>query len=184
MKQRASRTSTASPDEGWEDDDRMADNFRRAMRRMTGTISLVTTRDDQDAPHGMAASAVVPVSMQPPSLLVSVNRSALMYSVLSTTGVFCANILDDTAHPLVEIFKRSDRRGERFLSGAWQRSWRGLPFLPSALCCVFCAVDAQMDYGTHTLLVGRVGQVLVRDSGMPLLWGDGAFVSVVPFETG
>jgi flavin reductase (DIM6/NTAB) family NADH-FMN oxidoreductase RutF len=183
MKHDATPAATA-PADAWEDEERTVGAFRRAMRRMTGAISLVTTRDSQDAPHGMAASAVVSVSMKPPSLLVSVNRSAMMHPVLSDTGVFCANILDESAHPLVEIFGRSDRRGERFLSGAWERGWRGLPYLPSALCCVFCAVDAQLDYGTHRLLVGRVGQVLVRDSGMPLLWGDGAYVSAAPLQAG
>ena len=180
MKQHVVTPAAAPPAKAWEDDAQTVEAFRRGMRRMTGAISLVTTRDGQDAPHGMAASAVVSVSMQPPSLLVSVNQSAMMHAVVSATGIFCVNILDETAQPLVEIFGRSDRRGERFLSGAWERGWCELPYLPSALCCVFCAVDAQMEYGTHTLLVGRVRSVLVRDSGVPLLWGDGAFVSATP----
>jgi len=151
--------------------------FRRAMRQLGGAVCLITARDSQGGPHGMAASAVISVSMEPASLLVSIKRTASLYPIVSSSGLFCANVVDDSARPLVAMFARSERRNERFLSGEWRRGWHGLPYLASALCSVFCAVDAGLEYGTHTLFVGRVRHVSLTEGGLPLLWIAGGFAT-------
>ena len=159
----------------------LTDEFRRAMRRMAGAVTLLTTRDARGKPHGMAASAVIAVSMEPASLLVSINRQAGMHPVMISENVFCVNVLDEVARDLVATFSRSDHRAARFTAGAWQPGWRDLPYLPSAICSVFCEVDASLEYGTHTLLVGKVRDVNQGTGAVPLLWADGAFAR--PFAT-
>ena len=64
----------------WSDPD--ADVFRDAMRCMASTVSLVTAHDARGH-HGMAASAVISVSADPPSMLVAVNHGASIHSVIS-----------------------------------------------------------------------------------------------------
>jgi flavin reductase (DIM6/NTAB) family NADH-FMN oxidoreductase RutF len=149
--------------------------FRDAMRRVASSVTLVTTRDAHGKPHGMAASAVIPISMDPPSLLVSVNRTSGLYSALNTEGRFCVNLLAGDHHPLLGAFSQPSRRSERFTTNDWAPDVGALPCLSSAPAAVTCEVDQRIEYGTHTLFIGRVtGVRLGCDHADPLVWFDGA----------
>jgi flavin reductase (DIM6/NTAB) family NADH-FMN oxidoreductase RutF len=158
----------------------VASAFRDAMRRVASSVTLITTRDADGSPHGMAASAVIPVSMDPPAILVAVNRSSGLHPTLSTHGRFCVNLLAGSHHPLLGAFAQSSRRAERFVTGDWEDSTDALPFLASAPAAVCCEVDQRIDYATHTLFIGRVTDVRLADDHLdPLVWfnGSGAAVS-------
>ncbi len=137
-----------------------AADFRDAMRRLVSSVMIITSRDDQGQPHGMAASAVIPVSMDPPSLLVAINRNAGLHSVLRRTRRFCANLLGEHQFPLLAPFSQTALREQRFRSDDWRDAWpqetEALPWLIGAPAVIDCDVELDTDYGTHTLFVGRV----------------------------
>lgn len=147
--------------------------FRTAMRTIAASVTIISARDAQDRPHGMAASAVISVSMDPPSMLIAVNRSASIQPVIEETGLFCVNILDGQQAEIVSLFARSEMREHRFSSSDWARGHERLPHLASAQSAVFCAVDASLRYGTHSLYVGRVLEIAPGSGAAPLLWFDG-----------
>ncbi len=157
----------------------LASAFRDAMRRIASSVTLVTTRDAAGRPHGMAASAVIPVSLDPPSLLIAVNRHAGLHPTLSVEGRFCVNLLADAHQALLADFSRSDRRAERFLAGQWETDSDALPRLASAPAAVSCQVEQRIDYGSHSLFIGRVTAVQVAGQpARPLIWFDGAGASL------
>lgn len=156
----------------------VAGSLRRAMRRTAQPITILTARDRQDVPHGIAASAVISISMDPPSMGVSVNRLASIYRVLDDTRAFCINVLHVDQSDLVETFSRSDQRERRFLSTDWARGPLNLPYLRSAQAAIFCTSDRQIDYATHTLHIGSVMNVMTSDDRLPLLWFDGSYAAV------
>lgn len=161
--------------------ERLAADFRDAMRRVASSVTLITTRDAQGAPHGMAASAVIPVSMDPPSILVAVNRNAGLHSTLSAEGRFCVNLLAGEHQTLLGAFSQSARRAERFTSDDWGDGTEPLPCLASAPAAVSCEVDQRVDYGSHTLFIGRVtGVRLTCEHTEPLVWFDGAGTGLAP----
>lgn len=144
--------------------------FRDAMRRVASSVTIITSRDDDGLPHGMVASAVISVSMEPPSMLVAINRSAGLYPVVKRTGRFCVNLLAEDQHHLLAPFSQTALRGERFRSPDWHDAWtcntERMPWLAGASACIDCSVDASVDYGTHSLFVGRVLHVRC-DAGEP-----------------
>lgn len=156
----------------------MLGEFREAMRRQAASVMIVTSRDAAGQPHGMVASSVIPVSMDPPSMLVAVNRDASLHAVLLQSGRFCANLLADHQHHLLAPFSQSALRSQRFQSADWRHAWSNdpeqLPWLPDAPAVVDCAVDLATEYGTHTLFVGRVLNVHFTTTGesatAPLVW--------------
>ena len=156
-------TSNAATDVG---QDGLPTRFRDAMRGLATSVSIVTSRDRDGSPHGMAASAVIPVSMDPASMLVAVNRDAGLHPVLTRSQRFCINLLTDRQHALLAPFSQTALRGERFRSGDWTDAWAleadRLPFLADAAAAIDCRVDQATDYGTHTLFVGRVLDVRGR----------------------
>lgn len=160
-------------------DPALAADFRTAMRRIASSVTLVTGRDFGGNPHGMAASAVIPVSMDPPSMLVSANQGSGLHSVVQSTGKFCVNLLGETHLDLLLPFSQSARRTERFASGDWQEGINALLYLSSAPAAIFCELDHHVDYGTHTLFIGRVTGVRLYDREVdPLVWFNGASAGV------
>jgi flavin reductase (DIM6/NTAB) family NADH-FMN oxidoreductase RutF len=156
----------------------LAAQFRGMMRRMAQSVTIITTRDANDVPHGMAASAVISVSLEPPSMCVSINRSASMHPILASSRAFCINILQTDQSELVKLFSTSGQRERRFLSADWERGARQLPYLKSAQAAIFCATDVSVDYATHTLHIGRVIDLVTLDDRLPLLWFDGSCAAV------
>lgn len=170
--------------------DPMPAGFRDAMRRLASSVMIVTSRDVEGQPHGMVASSVIPVSMDPPSMLVAVNRDAGLHPVLLQSRRFCVNLLADHQHHLLAPFSQSALRAQRFRTGGWCHAWSGdteqLPWLPDAPAVVDCAVDVATAYGTHTLFVGRVLSVHCASAPhseiAPLVWlaGQRAALAATP----
>lgn len=160
-------------------------DFREAMRRLVASVMLITSRDEEGNPHGMAASSVISVSMDPPSMLVAINRTAGLYPVVSRTGRFCVNLLSSQQEHLLAPFSQTALRGERFKSPDWHDAWSAdaeqLPWLANALAALDCTVEQVCDYGTHSLFIGRVtGVHLCAGQAEPLVWFEGARASLVP----
>lgn len=156
----------------------MPAGFREAMRRLAASVSIVTSRDTDGQPHGMVASSVIPVSMDPPSMLVAVNREAGLHTVLMTSRRFCVNLLSDQQHHLLAPFSQKSLRSQRFHSDDWRSAWASdteqLPWLSAAAAVIDCDVDLITHYGTHTLFIGRVLNVhcptASRGAATPLVW--------------
>lgn len=148
--------------------------FRAAMRRIAATVALVTTRDEQGRPYGVAASSVISVSMDPPSMLVAVNRGASIHPALGLVRRFCVNVLASGQQELLDRFSQSALRDQRFAGNDWQEGPAGLPWLANAPAAVFCEVDRSIDYGTHTIFIGRVRDIAFGSDAQPLVWLGGA----------
>jgi flavin reductase (DIM6/NTAB) family NADH-FMN oxidoreductase RutF len=155
----------------------IASGLKAAMRRMPGAVALITTRDPaDDKPAGLAASAVIPVSMEPPSMLVAVNRNASAHAAIERAGRYCVNLLGTTQTALVGLFSSSDMRDQRFASEDWQYR-DGLPYLPSACANIFCEVSTTLVHGTHELFIGDVFDIRTgtAEGSDPLGWIEGGF---------
>ena len=155
----------------------IADGLKAAMRRMPGAVALITTCDpDTGHPAGLAASSVIPVSMEPPSMLVAVNRTASAHAAIERAGRYCVNLLGTTQTALVGLFSSSDMRERRFASEEWHNR-DGLPYLTSACANIFCEVSTTLVFGTHELFIGEVFDVraAIAEGSEPLGWIEGGF---------
>ncbi|WP_378774014.1 flavin reductase family protein [Methylopila musalis] len=157
------------------------DALKAAMRRMPGAVCLVTTVDPSEgAPAGLAASAVIPISMDPPSMLISINSQASAHGPIARSGRFCINLLATDQTDLVGPFADSARRDERFSAEDWARH-EGVPYLPNACAAIFCEVQQEVPFGTHTLFIGEVAHIVGRDgAAAPLGWIEGGFATIEP----
>ena len=157
-------------------EDEIKDGFRHAMRRLATTIALVTSGEG-DNWTGMAATAVMSVTADPPTLLVAVNRSASIHPVLSDAERFCVNLLADRHQDLVGIFSGKKKGLERFETGGWEAGPDGIPVLNDALASLVCRTTQTLDVSTHTLFIGEVERVVNHDEISPLVWVDGTFAA-------
>lgn len=147
--------------------------FKQAMRRLTSTISLITTQHDGRR-VGMAATAVQSVTAEPATLLICVNRNASISEPLQARGRFAVNLLHSSHRDLVPIFSGKLKDEARFDHGQWAEV-EGMPILQDAQASLVCDVASFATVGTHDVFFGRVTWVGVRSEISPLLYEDGQF---------
>jgi flavin reductase (DIM6/NTAB) family NADH-FMN oxidoreductase RutF len=153
--------------------------FRAAMRRFAATVTIITACD-HERQHGMTATAVTSVSMDPPSLMMCLNQQTLLHDIMYRARRFCVNVLHRDQVALSAAFSGGVPAEQRFAHGRWQRCADGLPWLADAQANLFCRKAAALPYATHTIFVGRVEDVGVRDVIAPLLYQDAAYCVTAP----
>jgi flavin reductase (DIM6/NTAB) family NADH-FMN oxidoreductase RutF len=160
----------------------LGEAFRASMRLCAASVSLVTVRDEAGCMHGMAVTSAGSLSMDPPSMMVAVNRSASIHPVILQTGRFTLNLMGEHHLGLLDRFSRSDMRDQRFSPDDWSEGSDGQPVLRGALSTHVCTVGASHDFGTHTVFFGNVVAVILPESPVPppapILWMNGARASV------
>jgi flavin reductase (DIM6/NTAB) family NADH-FMN oxidoreductase RutF len=155
----------------------LLDLFKSAMRRLASTVTIVSCNGPQGR-SGMTATAVTSLTADPPAVLACVNRSASIHASLHMHSPFCINLLSPDHADLSFAFGGRVAPEERFAQGDWADDEGGTPYLLDAQSNLFCTVDAMLDYGTHTIFVGRVARVRNHGEVRPLVYGNGRFIPV------
>lgn len=148
----------------------------QAMRRLASSVSVMTCADGTER-HAMAATSVTSLSLDPPSLLVCVNRSNAIYSALNKGADFCINVLSLEQEEISVACGGKLRGKERFTVGDWSQAEAGLPYLANAQSVLICAQDGRYDYGTHTIFIGRIKSIQNSDDVNPLVYVDGRYTT-------
>jgi len=155
--------------------------FRDAMRRLAGTVTVVTVSNNGER-HGTTATAVTSLSMAPASLLVCFNRDSRLHAMLSAAETFCVNLLHTENVEVSRLFSSPVTSAERFAVGKWSMEEGLAPYLENAQSSIQCAKDQQIDYGSHTIFIGRVLGVRNREDVSPLIYCDGGYASASKLE--
>src|SRR5215216_5948080 len=95
-------------------------DFRKAMRQLTGGVSVITTGRGRDI-SGMTVTSVSSLSVDPPTLIVSINRGASSWPLLQRYGFFGVNILTSDQIEVAERFTGKDgfKGADRFSGAEW-----------------------------------------------------------------
>lgn len=149
-----------------------ADSYRAVMRHWPSGVTVITM-PTADGPHGMTASAFTSVSVDPPMILIVVDRRWRSHAFIEAAGVFCVNILSATQSDVSDRF--AGRHGDlpdRFAGVPTTTAVTGSPCLVEALGYLDCVVAQAHLAGDHTLFIGRVvaGQVGGAGGSEPLLF--------------
>jgi flavin reductase (DIM6/NTAB) family NADH-FMN oxidoreductase RutF len=149
--------------------------FLEGMRAVPGVVAIIATSDGAER-LGLVATAWTSLSADPPMMIACINRSATAHDDMLGNGAFSINLLDIAQEENVEIFsaKRGLSRGERFLDGCWSTGPAGQPLLVDGVVAFECSLEDHHEYGTHTVLIGRVGHVVAGGRRQALLYADGA----------
>ena len=151
----------------------LSDGFRLAMRRLASTVSIVSLRHDAER-HGMTATSVTSVSMKPPSLLVCINRLGRLHDMIAVADRFCVNILHAEHEEVSRTFARP-YDGERFICGDWGENGHSIPFLQNAQASLFCRKTLVVPYSSHSIVIGEIEDIRLRDDISPLIYQDGCY---------
>jgi flavin reductase (DIM6/NTAB) family NADH-FMN oxidoreductase RutF len=158
--------------------DPLAAQTKLALRRLASAVAVVTCRDGETR-HAMTATAVSAMSMQPPSMIVCVNRSTGFHAGLSRARDFAINILHRRQVEISAGCGGNARGEDRFGLGGWSEE-NGVPVLPDAQARIVCSKEHRFDYGSHTIFLGRVTSVGIHGEVDPLIYVDGKYTCLPP----
>ncbi|HEV2519744.1 MAG TPA: flavin reductase family protein [Thermoplasmata archaeon] len=143
--------------------------FRQLMARWPTGVAVVTTRSDS-VDHGLTVNALLSVSLQPPSLLVSLGTEADSTPAVERAGRFAVSFLSAGQRPISERFARTVPPEEKFRDLPMDRTPSGLAILPGALARLECTVRSVTAGFDHRLVLGEVVWCEGGPDGTPLLF--------------
>jgi len=149
--------------------------LKGAMRRLASGVAIVVARGD-GAPVGMAATSITSLTMDPPAILVCVNRTAGIHACLAPGCPITVNLLSRSQRDISAAFGGAVARDKRFEVGDWSIDANGLPLLDAAQANLSCITDVITPYGTHSIVVARVAAVRLSEAVEPLIFQDGAYL--------
>jgi flavin reductase len=156
-----------------------ADALRKTFRGMAATTSIITTEYNSSR-FGMVATAVMSLSLEPPVLVIGINRSASIHDPLISRGAFAINVLSMSDYEIARGCS-SARGEERFAYGEWlalnteSAGLSDIPYLNSAQSNVFCRNLSVQSTGTHSLITAEVVHILAKEVIYPLVYCDGTY---------
>jgi flavin reductase (DIM6/NTAB) family NADH-FMN oxidoreductase RutF len=151
------------------------DLFRSVMGRFASGITIVTARDAAERDHGMTVSSFCSLSLVPPLVLICVERTTELHTVLGAAESFAVNVLASDQELMSRRFAEID--SGRFEGLAFTRALTGCALLTGTLATLECAVRARYDGGDHLIVTGEVIGAEARD-GRPLLYYRGGYTQM------
>jgi flavin reductase (DIM6/NTAB) family NADH-FMN oxidoreductase RutF len=146
-----------------------AERLKAALGSFATGITVVTTHLDGHI-HGMTANAFCSVSLDPPLVLVCVDKSARMHDFILHSGAFAVNILSSDQEHLGRHFAHGGRPLEgEFAMAPYTVGGTGCPILSGVAAYVECTLHHACDGGDHTIYVGTVQAADAFAERRPLL---------------
>jgi flavin reductase (DIM6/NTAB) family NADH-FMN oxidoreductase RutF len=156
-----------------------AGDFRNAMRQLSGGVSVITAGKGRDI-SGMTVTSVSSLSVDPPSLIVSLNRESSSWPLVKRCGFFGVNILTSDQVEIAERFtgKGGLKGADRFAGAQWTTRASGVPLLADALAAIDCEVEDIVERHSHAIVIGRVLDVAVSERTAALAYWQGRYVAI------
>lgn len=149
-----------------------AADFKAAMRHFPTGVTVVTSVREGE-PRGVTVSAFASVSLDPPLVLICINREARSYLYISSSQVFCVNILAGDQRHLAERFA-GKLREHQFDGVEYDVDVTGAAVLRGTVAHLDCEVAEEHHAGSHSIFIGRVVSAKSR-TGSPLGYYNGDF---------
>lgn len=144
---------------------------RRIMGRFATGVTVITTRVGDEL-AGMTANAVASLSLDPPLVLVAVDKRSQTHEVLHKSRAFAMNILDESQE---ELSTRFAMPGPKNFSDIELRAGEtGSPIFADALAWTDCRVVDILPGGDHDIFIGEIVAGDARE-GRPLLYYCGKY---------
>lgn len=154
--------------------------LRDAMRHVTGSVAVITAGIGKDR-TGLTATSTVSLSLDPPTMIASVNREASAWPVIRRYGHFCINLLGAHHRDVADRFagKNGVKGVARYAEATWMTLATGASALADAIATIDCTLEEAIERHSHAIILGRVEAVKIN-GGEGLFYGQGRFGAFQP----
>jgi len=146
-------------------------DLRLAMRRWATGVTIVTSRVN-GIQHGMTVSSFTSVSLEPPTVLISLEKTTRTHELVQESGTFGVTILGRGQAEISDRFAgRQTEHQDRFLGLDTYTLESGVPLLTDGLASFDCRVVSEYEVGSHTIFIGDVlASQIKMDESQPLIY--------------
>jgi flavin reductase ActVB len=163
VSKRAAYPVTAASGAGGASDAPTADVLKRAFSLVPSGVAIATVVDGRGQPQGFTASSFVPLSLEPPMVLVCLNRSAQCYEPFVAGERFAISVLRPEHQDLALRF--ATRGVDKFASDRIAYTSSGLPVISDALATFECSMAGRHPGGDHVILTGIIESAEMHETG-------------------
>lgn len=148
---------------------------KRAMRSMAGGVSVITAGRGEDRTGATVTSATA-LSMDPPTMIVNINKGSSSWPIISRYGHFCVNILSGEQQAVADRFAGVGgvKGAARYEGARWTTLVSGAPVLAEALAAIDCEVEEIIERHSHAIILGRALATLTGE-GRSLVYANGGY---------
>ena len=157
-----------------------AEVLRFAMRGTASSVCAVTTVLSDGSWRGATVNTLISVSLNPPSVLVSLDSASRMHAAVLSTRRFGVTVFAMRHRAIAASFADPTKHDERFAVGNWLAGDDGLPALADAVANLSCKTADTFVFGDHTVFVGGVERVSSDQAQEPLVYHDGRYGRWIP----
>lgn len=145
--------------------------FRDAASRFASGVTVVTVAFE-GTKHGMTASSFASVSLEPPLILVSLEKSSTTRSMVLESGRYTVNVLADHQEQIAKEFAASGDKSFEHIPHHLDDA--GTPVFDEALATFGCRTVTVTEAGDHDVLIAEV-LTTSTGKGAPLLYFDRSY---------
>jgi 3-hydroxy-9,10-secoandrosta-1,3,5(10)-triene-9,17-dione monooxygenase reductase component len=154
--------------------------FRHILGHFATGVTVITTCDADGVPRGFTANAFTSLSLDPPLVVVCVDKRSHTYPALQASrAAFAVNILSRDQEELSRLFASKEQ--DKFSGLSFSLGPLGQPILHEVLAFLECRVIERFPGGDHTILVAEVHHLGTVADEEPLLYYRGAYTSTGPY---
>ena len=150
--------------------------FRQALAQFASGVTVVATLDPEGRPQGLTVSAFCSVSLEPPLVLVCVDKRSETHAGFVQSRLFGVSVLAEHQQDVSQRFATLGPDKNEF---EFARGTDGTPLVPGAVAQLECRLFAAHDAGDHRIYVGEVVKVAVNP-GRPLLYHATGYRGLAP----
>ena len=152
----------------------MKEKFLEVLRTTKQNVFILAAEKGEEK-HAMTVSSVFSISLEPMSMMVSVNQQAGIHDVLRVNDKFSLNLLASNQIEIAEICSGSEEGQVRFEHDDWEME--EIPYLKNAQSNLFCSCKKIIPLYSHSLVIGEVDKIFHSGNMNPLIYQDGKYVS-------
>lgn len=123
-------------------------------RQFVTGVTVVTTIDDTGKPRGLAANSYVSVSLEPPLVLVCVQKTTSTYSSLFKSTHLGINIMSNEQRETIGVF--ASKGDDKFANLDWHEGPNGSPLIDGSAASIEAEIKERFQAKTHTVFIAKV----------------------------
>jgi len=147
------------------------DMMKQVNRRFITGVTVVTAMDG-DTPRGLAVNAFSSISLDPPTVMVCVQRTSSTHDCLFRASHLAINILSIEQLDVINRF--ASKLDDKFAGVDWRSGPNGSPLINSSSAQMEAQIRERLQASTHTVFICRVVDAAVTDLH-PMVYSAGKF---------
>lgn len=149
-----------------------SEEFRHALGRFASGVTVVTTAHNNQY-NGLTVSAFCSVSLNPPLVLICIDKQSTANETIQASRVFAVNLLAEGQEGLSNHFAK--KNPDKFHGLDYDLGKLGLPLLRDSLGYLECSLSQTIDGGDHYVYIAQVEHARTHDDAKPLVYYTGAY---------